>query len=185
MTCLRYRLRPVTLEDAPFIVKLRSDPSRGGFLHEISPRIEDQIAWLEAYYARSGDYYFIVEDSSRGVAQGTIGLYDLAADRSAAEWGRWILKRGSMAAVESAWMIYEAAFGTLGLASLSCRTIVDNAKVLSFHDNFGARRMAVLDGHFLVRGERRSAVEHRITAAEWPALRARHYATVAKLARRA
>lgn len=184
MTCERYRLRPVTLEDAPFIVKLRTDPLLSQFLHEISPRIEDQVAWLEAYFERAGDYYFVVEDCGSGVAQGTVGLYDVAASLSGAEWGRWILKRGSMAAVESAWMIYEAAFARLGLASLSCRTIVDNAKVLSFHDNFGARRIAVLEGYFLVRGERRSAVEHRITAEEWPALRGRHYSTVSRLARR-
>lgn len=184
ITGLQYRLRPVTLEDAPFIVKLRTDPSRNGFLHEISPRVDDQVAWLEAYFARPGDYYFIVEDCKKDVAQGAVGLYDVAADLSEAEWGRWILKRGSMAAVESAWMVYETAFAKLGLASLSCRTIVDNAKVLSFHDNFGATRIAVLQEYVLVRGERRSAVEHRVTAEEWPALRARHYSTLSRLARR-
>jgi RimJ/RimL family protein N-acetyltransferase len=182
--CVRYRLRPVALEDAPFIVELRTDPSRNGFLHEVSPRVEDQVAWLEAYFARPGDYYFIVEDSATGAPQGTVGVYDVAADLSGAEWGRWILKPGSMAALESAWMIYETAFAKLGLASVSSRTLVDNGKVLSFHDNFGARRIAVLEGHFLVRGIRKSAVEHQITAEEWPAIRARHYAMAERFAHR-
>ena len=184
LTCVRYRLRPVTLEDAAFIVELRNDPLLNRFLHEISPRVEDQAHWIERYFERPGDYYFIVEDCNRGIPQGAVGLYDVAADLSGAEWGRWILKRGSMAAVESAWMIYEAAFARLSLASLSCRTVVDNGKVLSFHDNFGARRMAVLEGHFLLRGERRSAIEHCITADEWPELRARHYLTLSRVGRR-
>ncbi len=42
-----------------------------------------------------------------------------------------------------------------------------------------------MDGHFIVRGETKSAIEHRIKAAEWPALRARHYSTVSRLAHRA
>jgi RimJ/RimL family protein N-acetyltransferase len=185
LTCVRYRVRPVTLEDAAFIVELRSDPQLNRFLHEISPRVEDQVAWIRRYLERPNDYYFIVEEASSGESQGTIGLYDVAEDASGAEWGRWILKRGSMAAVESAWLIYELAFAKLGLASVSCRTLVDNGQVVSFHENFGARRVGLLEQYFLVRGERKSAIEHRITSTEWRELRAKHYATLSRLGRRA
>ena len=184
LTCLRYRLRPVRIEDASFIVALRMDPLLNRFVHEISPLVEDQIAWLERYFLRPDDYYFIVEDADTGQPQGTIGVYDVAQNASAAEWGRWILKRGSMAALESAWLIYEAGFSKLHLASLFSRTLVDNPQVVSFHDSFGASRFTVLEGHILVRGERKSAIEHRIRAADWPALRARHYSTISRLAHR-
>ena len=185
VTCVRYRLRPVTLEDAPFVVALRTDPLLNRFIHEISPRIEDQIAWLERYFLRLGDYYFIVEDADSAEPQGTVGLYNASAELSCAEWGRWILKRGSLAALESVWLICEAAFSTLHFATLYSRTLADNRKVVSFHDSFGACRVAVLEKHFIVRGEPKSAIEHRITAAEWPILRARHYSTVSRLASRA
>lgn len=183
LTCLRYRLRPVTLGDAPFIVALRTDPRLNRFLHEISPRVEDQIIWIERYFLRPDDYYFIVEDANSGEPQGAIGIYEVAKD--AAQWGRWILKQDSMAALESAWLIHEVGFSTLQLAALSSRTLVDNPRVISFHDNFGASRIAILKDHFLVREERKSAIEHRIQSSEWPTLRERHYSTVSRLARRA
>lgn len=185
LTCVRYRLRPVALEDAPFIVALRTDPLLNRFIHEISPRIEDQVAWLDRYFLRPGDYYFIVENADSAEPQGTIGLYNAASDSSCAEWGRWILKGGSMAALESAWLIYEAGFSKLRLASLCSRTLAENCGVVSFHDSFGACRAAVLEQHFIIRGEPKSAIEHRVTAVEWPMLRARHYSTISRLASRA
>lgn len=185
VTCVRHRLRPVTLEDAHFIVALRTNPLLNRFIHEISPRIEDQVAWLERYFLSPGDYYFIVEDADSAEPQGTIGLYNVSSESSCAEWGRWILKRGSLAALESAWLICEAGFSKLGLATLCSRTLAENRKVVSFHESFGACRVAVLEKHFVVRGEPKSAIEHRITAAEWPMLRARHYSTVSRMANRA
>jgi RimJ/RimL family protein N-acetyltransferase len=184
LSCARYRLRPVTLEDAAFIVELRTDPRLSRYVHEISPRIEDQIAWLESYFDRAGDYYFIVEGTNSSELHGTIGLYNITSESDCPEWGRWILKRGSMASLESAWLIYEVAFSRLRLAELCSRTLVENQPVLSFHDTFGASRAAVLEEHFVVRGERKAAIEHRVTAAEWPMLSARHYSTVTRLASR-
>lgn len=184
LTCERYRLRPVTVKDASFIVALRTDPVLNRFVHEISPRVEDQVAWLERYFGRADDYYFIVENIQSLEPQGTIGLYNVDFKQNCAEWGRWILKRGSMAALESAWLIYEAAFSKLSFAELCSRTLADNHPVVSFHDNFGALRSAVLGAYFTVRGERKAAIEHRVTASEWPSLRDRHYSTITRLASR-
>lgn len=185
LTCVRYRLRPVSMDDARFIVELRTDPLLNRYLHEVSPRVEDQLAWLERYFLRPNDYYFIVEDADSGEPHGAIGIYEIDRDAASAQWGRWVLKRGSMAALESAWLIYEAGFSRLRLASISSRTLVENPRVVSFHDSFGASRVGVLEGHFLVHGEHRAAIEHRIQARDWPALRSRHYSIVSRLARRA
>ena len=184
LTCVRFHLRPVTLEDAPFIVALRTDPLLNRFVHETSGRLEDQVTWLERYFERSADYYFIVEDASSGEAHGTIGLYEVADDASEAIFGRWIIKRGSMAALESAWLIYEVGFSLLGLGSVYTLALVQNLSVISFHDSFGARRIAVVEGRFTVRGALTAAVEHRVTAAEWPAIRARHYSTITRVGAR-
>jgi len=180
---VHFRLRPVMLEDAPFIVQLRKDPLLSRFLHEISGSVEDQANWIERYFQRSGDYYFIVEDAHSGEAHGTIGLYEMADDGSEALFGRWILRRGSMAALESAWLIYEVGFSLLGVPSIYTLALAENLPVISFHDSFGASRIAVIGGRFRVRGEVHSAVEHRINAADWPAIRARHYSTIARFAR--
>ena len=181
--CIRYRLRPVAVEDASFIVAVRTDHALNRFVHEVSGRVEDQVTWLQSYFDRAGDYYFIVEDVDSCRPQGTIGLYNRALGSCEAEWGRWILRRDSMAALESAWLICETAFSILRLSSICSRTLAENQTVISFHDSFGASREAVLVNHFTVHGEYKTAIEHRITAAEWPLLRARHYSTVSRLAR--
>ncbi|MGB8065430.1 MAG: GNAT family N-acetyltransferase [Candidatus Sulfotelmatobacter sp.] len=184
LTCVRYRLRPVTVEDAPLIVALRTDSALSHFVHETSTRVEDQVAWLERYFDRADDYYFIVENVHSFEPQGTIGLYNVDLEQNSGEWGRWILKRGSMAALESAWLIYEVAFSRLSFDEVCSRTLAENHSVISFHDSFGALRSALLQKHFTLRGERKTAIEHRVTASEWPCLRDKHYSTIAKLASR-
>jgi RimJ/RimL family protein N-acetyltransferase len=181
VACSRFRLRPVTLDDAAFIVHLRSNPSLNRYLHGISSRLEDQIAWIECYFERPHDYYFIVEEVESGEPHGAIGIYEIKSDT--AEWGRWILKPGSMAALESAWLIYEAGFANLGLARMFARTLAENPKVVSFHDSFGASRNGILKDHFSINGEPKSAIEHQVVAAEWPDLRAHHYSTAFRMSR--
>lgn len=167
----RFRLRPVARADAGFIVTLRTDPELGQWLHATSSRIEDQEAWIEAYEARAGDYYFIVEDRTDGARVGTIGVYDVEA--GAGEWGRWLIRRGSVAAVESALLIYRMAFELLDLDQVYCRTVADNAKVVSFHDSTGAPRAGVLKDHVTLGGRAYDSVEHRVDRAAWTAMRPR------------
>jgi RimJ/RimL family protein N-acetyltransferase len=112
----RFGLRPVARGDAAFIVSLRTDPELGRYLHATSPRVEDQEAWIAAYEARPGDYYFVVEDLKDRAPVGTIGIYDVDAEApGGAEWGRWLIRPGSVAAVESALLMYRMAFEQLGL----------------------------------------------------------------------
>ena len=110
-----FRLRPITDNEAAFVVELRSNPELNRFLHAISNRIEDQLAWLARYYEREGDYYFVIERRMNGMPEGVIALYNIDLATSSGEWGRWILRPGSLAAVESAYLIYRIAFELLEL----------------------------------------------------------------------
>jgi RimJ/RimL family protein N-acetyltransferase len=163
----RFGLRPVEMTDAGFIVALRNDPELGRFLHRTSPRVEDQKAWLSAYFERTGDYYFVIEDLKLGEAVGTVGIYDVDAERGEAEWGRWLVARGSLAAVESALLIYRIAFDVLGLSAVASRTLADNTPVVSFHDSAGAPRRRVLKDHVVLNGKPHDSVEHRVERAAW------------------
>lgn len=167
------RLRPIADADAGFVLQLRSDPALNRWLHATSGRLDDQLRWLAAYYARPGDWYFVIERLAGGAPEGVVALYDLDAASQAAEWGRWILRPGSLAAVESAWLVYRCAFERLGLAAAFCRTVADNARVVSFHDSCGITRRTTLPGHFTLGTQRVDAVEHRVERADWPALSAR------------
>ncbi|HSL05495.1 MAG TPA: GNAT family N-acetyltransferase [Nitrospiraceae bacterium] len=166
-------MRPITDNDAAFVVELRSNPKLNRYLHTNSNRVEDQLAWLARYYECEGAYYFVIERRTNGMPEGVIALYDIDMATSCGEWGRWILKPSSLAAVESAYLVYRTAFELLGLNSVYCRTAADNQKVVSFHDSCGVTTRRALPQHFELGGHRHDAVEHRLDVAGWPAVKKR------------
>lgn len=162
-----FHLRPIADTDAAFVVELRSNPELNRYLHASANRVKDQLAWLAHYYEREGAYYFVIERCANGMAEGVIGLYDINLETSSGEWGWWILRPGSLAAVESAYLIYRTAFELLGLSSVYCCTVYDNDKVVSFHDSCGITARKLLPQHFELGGYRHDAVEHRVDLASW------------------
>jgi RimJ/RimL family protein N-acetyltransferase len=182
-----HRLRPVVLDDAAFIAGLRSDPGLGRWIHPTANDPLAQRTWIAAYERRDGDVYFVVEARDAGRAEGLIGIYDIeqrSGGWRSAEWGRWILRSGSRAAVESAWLIYRAAFDRLGLDAVHCRTVADNAAVVSFHDSCGLSARRLLPRHVQLGGRWHDSVEHELLRADWPAVDQRLGALVQRLAQR-
>lgn len=165
-----FRLRPVNNDDAEFIRDLRCDPSLNAFLHTTSGSIKDQLDWLSYYYLRPNDYYFIVERLDNHASEGLISLYEIDLnDPKRGEWGRWILKRGSLAAVESAALIYKFGFEVLDLDSVYCRTVATNERVVSFHDSCGIIDRKILKNYFQFNSVSLvDAVEHRVNQDMWP-----------------
>ena len=83
-----FRLRPVELSDASFIVKVRlGEEKRNRFVHPISPDPKLQESWLREYFDRAGDYYFVIENRSTGQPEGLVGLYDVGKENHG--WGEW------------------------------------------------------------------------------------------------
>ena len=173
----RFRLRPVELSDAEFIVALRTDPRRSQFLHPISPHVPDQVAWLQAYFERSGDYYFIIERLADHTRQGTVGLYDVDDARQSAEWGRWVAQVGSHAGTEGLLLIYRLAFELLQLDVVYARTIAAHQRALAIHSAYGLTPGQLLRDHVQLGARAYDAVEHRLTRAAWPT----HEAELTKL----
>ncbi|MGY1601113.1 GNAT family N-acetyltransferase [Geodermatophilus sp. SYSU D00815] len=182
---IAFRLRPVAVTDAATIVDLRRDPSRSRYLHATDPSVAAQLRWLEDYFRREGDYYWAVDRLADGSTEGFVGIYDVAGGE--AEWGRWVLRPGSLAAPESAWLLHEAGFALLGLESLISRTLAENRAVVAFHARSGAETVRTIPGHTEVDGVPQDAVEARMTRARWatagPALRASAERTAALLRR--
>lgn len=178
-----FRLRPVELADAAFIVMLRQEEELSRFVHPISQNVIDQEQYLRAYYERADDYYFIIERKDTGSAEGTIGLYDIDELARSGEWGRWIVRPGSLAAVESALLIYRVAFTRLELNRVYCRTVAANTRVISFHNSSGLRLHRQLPKHFMLRGQEYDAVEHEIMRGDWSCSHAILYDRASRLAR--
>lgn len=153
-----YRLRPIKRSDAQTIVDIRGgNAERNRYIHAIALDVTAQERWLDEYFQRDGDYYFAVENRITGETEGLISFYDSANGR--AEWGRWVLRSGSLAAAESVWLLYRIAFEQAGLEELYCRTIADNTAVVSFHTSIGERTRAVHPGMFELNGRTYDAVE--------------------------
>ncbi len=154
-----YRLRPALLDDARFILDLRTDPERNAFIHPTPNDVALQRRWIENYFERRGDYYFVIESKVAARSEGAIGLYGIDDTRLSGEWGRWIVRRRSLAAVESVALIYRFAFDVLGLATVYARTAAANVKAVSFHDSCGLERGAVLPGFLELNGRPVAAIE--------------------------
>jgi RimJ/RimL family protein N-acetyltransferase len=178
-----FRLRPVADGDAAFIVELRSNPTLRRWLHAGAADTAAQLRWLAAYRQRPGDYYFVIESLADGRPQGVIAVYDVDCATHSAEWGRWVLRPGSLAAVESAWLIYRFAFEVLGLQSLHCRTVAGNQAVVSFHDSCGIQERRVLPQAAELHGQQHDLVEHVVRAVAWGELE-RRLAALARLTAR-
>ena len=153
-----YRLRPVRLNDAQFIIDVRlEDADRNKFIHKISRDVKAQEDWINEYFARESDYYFVIENRISGQPEGLIAFYNEKDGK--AEWGRWVVKKDSLAATESVDLIYKAAFEFAGLKELYCRTIKDNVDVVSFHQSIGEKTRRILEKEFEINGVIYDAVE--------------------------
>ncbi len=184
LTGKAFSLRPVTDADAQAIIDLRTDPALNAFLNSTSPDIAQQLAWLQGYYARPHDYYFAIVRNGHDQPEGFISIYSIDTNSNTAEWGRWIIRRGSLAAVESAHLIYACAFEQLGLAELYCHTLAENTATVSFHDSCGLDTRRLLPAQATVNGRAHDVIEHRVTAQEWPPLDARLGTLAARIAGR-
>jgi len=159
------RLRPVEITDAAFILQIRTMPHVLGWVGDTKASLQDQERWLCSYFERAGDYYFIIEQGD-GTKIGTIGLYDFH-DHSA-EWGRWILLPGALAAVQSALLIHRFAFEMLHLDSLRGTVVSTNTAVLSFHRRFGARECGVQPKARQINGQAVDLVNILLERDRWP-----------------
>ena len=166
-----YRLRPADLDDADFIVKLRTDPERNRFINHTSSDIGDQREWLRRYFERPDDFYFVIEHVSRCLSEGTLGIYDVNRKRRSAEWGRWVVRPGSKSAVASCCLAFDLAFGTMELESLHSYVAAENRDVINVLRALGMRETASLPRHLLLNGHRYDASEMSITASEWKGTR--------------
>ncbi|MGW6778220.1 GNAT family N-acetyltransferase [Brucella pseudogrignonensis] len=159
---IAYRIRPIAVADAAFVVSVRlEDQERNKYINPISSDLGAQERWIADYLKRNDDFYFVIENRLTGEAEGLIAIYDLKD--GAAEWGRWVLRKGSLAAVESVDLIFKMAFKTLKLKELYCRTIADNTPVVSFHDALPQNRRGIHEAFVTLNGQNFDVVEHLMT----------------------
>ena len=137
--------RDAGVNDAGFILSLRTDIEKSRYLSAVSGELAEQQAWLARYAQADDQAYFIIEYQDAQI--GTIRLYDPQGDNFC--WGSWVLAQGSPAnaALESALMVYAYALDHLGFTAAHFDVRQGNERVWRFHERFGAVRVreTVLD----------------------------------------
>lgn len=130
-------LRDITLDDVEFIFALRSDAVKTRHLHAISPDIAEQYSYIQRYFTKENEWYFIIE-AKDGEQLGTVRIYDVQGDSFC--WGSWLIKDGApmKTALESALLIYEYGFYTAGFNHVHFDVRKGNTRVQKFHERMGA-----------------------------------------------
>ncbi len=164
------RLRPVRMEDAAFIVWLRNLEHVKGRVGDSARDAATQEAWLKEYFKRDGDYYFIIETAG-GIAVGAYGIYHVKGD--SAESGRWIIRPEVPAAVPSALLAFDLAFGGLRLKTVRATTVSTNQPVLSLNRKFGFHETGIERGGAVIGGKPVDLISFIMKAEEWPKPRER------------
>lgn len=138
---LRLRLRPVELNDAAYVHRLRTDPRLNSHLSPVGGTVADQRVWIEQYMEREAEgreIYFVIERRADECPCGVVRLYGIEGDRFT--WGSWILDehKPPKAALESALLVYDTGFGKFGCHQAVFDVRRENVRTLAFHHRFGA-----------------------------------------------
>lgn len=129
-------LRNAIVDDAEFIISLRTDDLKSKFLSKTTADVEKQKHWLESYNDSVTQAYFIIENSD-GRKIGTVRMYD--PQKNSFCWGSWILCSDApkYAAIESAILVYMYSL-YLGFTQAHFDVRKKNHSVCRFHESFGA-----------------------------------------------
>ncbi len=132
--------RNATINDAAFIVDLRTHEKKSKHISKTSNDLKRQEAWLEKYNHDCEQVYFIIQNK-QDESVGTVRLYDIQ-DYSFC-WGSWILKEDvpSSYAIESALLVYCFAL-SLGFERAHFEVRKGNVSVWRFHERFGAHKIS-------------------------------------------
>jgi hypothetical protein len=158
------RIRPVQLEDAPFIVWLRNLQHVKGRLGDSAEDVSNQTHWLNRYFEKEGDYYFLVE-TLHGVPVGTHSIYNFSGSR--AEIGRFAMRPGVAAAIHSSFLLLDLFYGPMALTELHATSVSTSTQVHSFICRFGFKRVKLEPGGRVIGGDSIDMVHFVQSARDW------------------
>ena len=166
-------LRPVTVEDAEFIVRLRNQAHVKDCVNDTSTDVERQRQWIRDYLQRDNEYYWIIETPD-GEPFGTMSLYHYDAEKNQIESGRWVELKGEKYTYNlfaSAIQINDFAFEVLKVDSIVFDVVVTNTRVIRWHKLYGAEVTGVEKNAVILNGVPTDVIWMRITKKKWPEIR--------------
>lgn len=164
------RLRPVRLDDAPFIVWLRNLDYVRGRVGDSAAEVSGQERWLNCYFEREGDYYFIAETLNE-IPLGTYSIYDL--NEASAEIGRLVIRPEVPAGVPATLLLVDLFYGKMGLTRLRGRVVARNHRARSLFRKLGFNEVKVERAGQIIGGEAVDMVHLSQATEDWFRVRER------------
>lgn len=169
----------VQVENAEFILSLRTDPKYSRYINDTENDLDIQIEWIQQQQVKPNDYYFVIYDSKNN-PKGVISLYNFDKDGNAAEMGRLICPKSPIELYEALILIFVFGFEVLGLSRMIYRMNPDNAEVIAVTRKFGAEFVGY--GNYSTNGKQQY-VEFQNLLVNWPTLKARNIARLENFVR--
>lgn len=161
-------LRPVTVDDAEFIVKLRNQPHVGIGIHATSTDVEKQRQWIRDYLKRDNEYYWIIETLDHR-PYGTTSLYNYNEEKRQMESGRWV-KLADAPVVNmfaDRIQVNDFVFNLLGVKRIVFDVVAINRKVLQWHRLCGAIETGIEHGKVEIHGKSEDVIWFEETSENW------------------
>lgn len=133
------KLRSVNIDDAEFIIMLRTDSKKSRFISSTGSDIELQKKWIEGYIKREAEnkeYYFIAIDE-KGEKFATYRVYNIEDD--ICEIGSWVSKPGyknTNNSIKVDLIMKEFVFETLKYSKVRFEVNKANTSVVKYHKLF-------------------------------------------------
>lgn len=161
------RLRPMSVDDAELTYGWRMSP-RAQLLGGAPKSAEGQIEWIRS--RPSGECNWVIETES--VPIGTISLIDIDLENCHAQSARFLIAEeraasGIPAAVEAIYLMYEFAFGELGLHRIYGFIASRNQQMIRWQSFLGMRTEGVWRQHLRVGDEYADATLMGLLVAEY------------------
>lgn len=143
-------LREVKLDDAAFILELRTDAKKSRFLHKTDHNLQKQIDYLKRYLTLDNEWYFIIENKKHEPL-GTIRIYNVQGIRFTG--GSWIMKDGAtpQESFEGDLLLKRYAYEALNFEESIFDVRKDNIKVVRYHKICGSEIIDETDLDYIFR----------------------------------
>ena len=143
------RLRPITEDDFPLIVKWRNNENvKKNFIYREKFNLEGQKKWKETMIDTGRVIQFIICEKDHGDRPvGSVYLRDINREKASAEYGVFIGEddaQGKGYGNEAALMMTEFAEKTMSLKELILRVFVYNVNAIKSYENAGFVRTEYL-----------------------------------------
>ena len=166
-------LRPVTVEDAEFIVRLRNQEHAKGCVNDTSTDVEKQRQWIRDYLKRDNEYYWIIETPD-GEPFGTTSLYHYDVEKNQIESGRWVELKDAKYTYnlfKSCIQLNDFAFNELKVDRIVFDVVATNKRVIRFHESYGAEITGLGKDAVVLGGVPHDVVWMQVTREKWPEIR--------------